>query len=111
MEFVKKELEEINKKFSGSILRGGSLEHALSIQKHKKYGKYKKMAYIWRAILVDHPFTGGNKRTALWAALKFTEGMGKKPDTNKLNRLIIKISTRNITSIAKIERMLRNAIG
>ncbi len=110
MEFTKEELTEANKKFGGNISRDGSLEYALSTQKHKKYGDYKKLAYIWRAILVDHPFTDGNKRTALWAALKFAETHDKKSDTDKLNKLIIKIAKNNIHSIAKIERSLRNAI-
>lgn len=110
MEFAKEELTEVNRKFGGNISRDGSLDYALSAQKHKKYGDYKKLAYIWRAILIDRPFTDGNKRTALWAALKFAEIHGKKANTDKLNKLIIKIAKNNIHSIAKIERSLRNAI-
>ena len=111
MKFAKDELEAANREFGGHIARDSSLEFALSMQEHRKYGDYRKLAYIWRAILIDHPFTDGNKRTALWAALKFAEGSGKKPDTSKLNRAIIKIASRNITSIAKIERMIRHALG
>ncbi|MDP2906949.1 MAG: Fic family protein [Nanoarchaeota archaeon] len=110
IEFTKKELIETNKEFGGNISREGSLEYALSAQKHKKYGDYKKLAYLWRAILIDHPFTDGNKRTALWASLKFAEKNNKKADTDKLNKLIIKIAKENIHNIAKIERSLRNAI-
>jgi len=110
MEFTKKELIELNKKFGGNLSRDGSLDYALSAQKHKKYGDYKKLAYIWRAILVDHPFTDGNKRTALGAAIEFARKKKKNIDTDKLNKLIIKIAKKNIHSIAKIERSLRNAI-
>ena len=110
MELTKKELIEVNKKFGGNVSRDGSLDYALSAQKHKKYGDYKKLAYIWRAILVDHPFTDGNKRTALWAAIRLAEEKGKKANTDKLNKLVIKIAKENIHSIAKIERSLRNAI-
>ncbi len=110
MKIVKRELVEINKRFNGIISRDGSLDYALSMQENKKYGKYKKLAYIWRAILIDHPFTDGNKRTALWAALKFAEDNNKKPDTKKLNKAIIKIVIKNISKINKVERMLRNAV-
>lgn len=110
MEFIKEDLIEVNKEFGGNISRDGSLDYALSAQKHKKYGDYKKLAYLWRAILIDHPFSDGNKRTALWAAIKFAEEKNKKADTEKLNKLIIKIAKENIHSIAKIERSLRNAI-
>lgn len=110
MGFDREELIEVNRKFGGNMSRGSSLEYALSAQKHKKYGDYKKLAYLWRAILIDHPFTDGNKRTALWAALKFAEKNNKKADTDKLNKLIIKIAKNNINRIEKIERSLRNAI-
>jgi len=106
----KEELIKINKEFGGHITRASSLEFALSIQKHKKYKGYKKLAYLWRAILIDHPFTDGNKRTALWAALKFAEENKKKPDTKSLVKLIIKIAKKNIHDINKIERRLRHAI-
>ncbi|MBL7100660.1 MAG: Fic family protein [Nanoarchaeota archaeon] len=108
--FRKKEIIKVNKKFGGHISRDSSLDYALSMQKHKKYGSYKKLAHIWRAILIDHPFTDGNKRTALWIAIKFAEGNKKKLHIQKLNKLIIKIAKKNIHSIAKIERSLRNAI-
>lgn len=110
MEFSKKELIGVNKEFGGNISRDGSLDYALSAQKHKKYGDYKKLAYLWRAILIDYPFADGNKRTALWAAMKFAEKNDKKADTDKLSKLIIKIIKKNIHNIAKIERSLRNAI-
>lgn len=110
MNFTKKQLIEKNKEFGGNISRDGSLDYALSAQKHKKYGDYKKLAHIWRAILVDHPFADGNKRTALWAAIQFAEKKKKKVDTDKLNKLIVKIAKKNIHSITKIERSLRNAI-
>ena len=110
MKFVMKRLIAINKKFHGNLSRDGSLEYSLSMQKHKKYGNYKKLAFIWRAILIDHPFTDGNKRTALWTALKFAEDNNKTPDTNKLNKAIINIAKNSIHDINKIERMLRNGI-
>lgn len=110
MKFVKDMLVEANSGFGGTLVREGSLDYALAMQKHKRYGDYRKLAFIWRAILVDHPFSDGNKRTALWAALKFAGATGRKADSDTLTKSIVKISAGNVTSIDKIERMLRNGI-
>ena len=63
MKISKEEIVRINKGFGGNESNSGSLDFALEIQENRKLGPYKKFAYLVRAILVDHTFTDGNKRT------------------------------------------------
>ena len=110
MKIDKENLIKINKKLNGNITREGSLEFAISMQKNKKIGEYKKLSYLWRAILVDHPFTDGNKRSAVLVAIEFANQNKKGYDEEKLVKIAIKISKENIINISKIERKLKNAI-
>ena len=66
MKISKEDLVRINKGFGGNVRNEESIDFAIGIQINKKLGDYKKLAYLIRAIIVDHPFTDGNKRTA-WA--------------------------------------------
>ncbi|MEK6853955.1 MAG: Fic family protein, partial [Nanoarchaeota archaeon] len=59
-----KELAEINKRFSsGKVINSSSIEFAESAVKRTKNWQ-EQAAYIIRAIVVDHAFEDGNKRTA-----------------------------------------------
>lgn len=106
----KKDILRINEGFNGALRNDASLDFALHQQENKKLGKYKKLAYLWRAILVDHPFTDGNKRTAAFIALVFADQYKKQIDNDLLIHHIIAIAKDNITDIRIIERRLKNAI-
>ncbi|MBS3163708.1 Fic family protein [Candidatus Woesearchaeota archaeon] len=110
MKIVKEDMISINKEVGGNLTRDGSLEFAISMQKNTRVGEYKKLAYLWRAILVDHPFTDGNKRSAVLIAIEFANQNNKRYDEEKLVKIAIKIPKENITNISKIERKLKNAI-
>ena len=110
MEISKEELLRINKGFGGELRNDSSIEYALDIQKNKKLGKWKKLAYLWRAILVDRPFSDGNKRSAAYIALKFANECNKKADRELLLHHIIAIAKENVTDIRQIEWRLKNAI-
>lgn len=107
MEINKDEILKINKKLGGNLSRTGSLDYALDIIKHEKRNPYKKVAYLVRAIIVDHPFIDGNKRTALEVIIKELYKENIVCDIKKLTKTIVKIAKNNINSIIKIERMLR----
>lgn len=62
------------------------------------------------AILVDHPFSDGNKRTAVLIAIDFAMQHNRRFDDEKLAKIAIKIAKDNITNINKIKRKLKNAI-
>jgi prophage maintenance system killer protein len=110
MNIGKKDLLRINRGFGGSLRSDSSIDFAIAKQKNKKLGEYKKLAYLWRAILVDHPFTDGNKRTAAFVAFAFAEEHKKQVDRDLLLHHAVAIAKKNITDIRKIERRLENAI-
>ncbi|HEB47350.1 MAG TPA: Fic family protein [Candidatus Pacearchaeota archaeon] len=110
MNIDKKELLRINKGFGGNLRSDSSLDYALEKFENKRLGFYKKLAYLWRAILVDHPFSDGNKRTAAYAALSLASESNKKVDTELLMHHIVSVAKQNIHDIKNIEWRLRNAI-
>jgi len=110
MKIGKEELLRINKGFGGNLRSGSSLDYALEKLEDKRIGIYKKLAYLLRAILVDHPFSDGNKRTAAYVSLKLANDFKKQVDMELLTYQMVSIAKHNIHDIRKIERRLKNAI-
>ena len=110
MKIDKEELLRVNHGFGGNLRSGSSLDYAIEKQESKKIGSYKKLAYLLRAILVDHPFSDGNKRTAAYIALEFVTELHKEIDMDLLLHHIISIAKQNLHDIKKIERRIKNAI-
>jgi prophage maintenance system killer protein len=110
MKISKEDLLRINKGFGGNLRSGSSLDFAISKQEDKKLGDYKKLAYLFRAILIDHPFVDGNKRTASFLAFQFADENKKQADRELLVHHITSIAKQNITNIRNIEWRLKNAI-
>ena len=110
MKISKEDLIRVNAGFGGGLRSDSSLDFAFERIESKKLGEYKKLAYLWRAILVNHPFTDGNKRTAMFVALAFAEEWGKQADKDLLLHNLISIAKKNLTDIRKIEWRLKNAI-
>ena len=110
MEISKEDIIRVNKGFGGMLRNEASLDFALNIQGNKKLGKYRKLAHLWRAILVDHPFSDGNKRTATFVALAFAEENRKVADRELLLHHIHSIASKNISDIKQITLRLENAI-
>ena len=110
MEISKEEILRINHGFGGDLRNDSSLDFAMQMIENKKFGDYKKLAHLVRAILVDHPFSDANKRTAMYIVLKFVEGTKKQVDRELLLHHIVSIAKKNITEIKNIEYRLKNAI-
>lgn len=110
MDIGKEELLRINRGFGGALRSDSSIDFAIDKQADKKLGEFKKLAYLLRAILVDHPFSDANKRTATYLALKFTEQNKKQVDRDLLLHHVVSIAKNNETDIRNIERRLKNAI-
>ena len=107
----REEIRAINEQYGGSLRMDAQIETALSLGKGKTI--YRKVAYLLKAILVGHPFTDGNKRTALMVALAMLEKSRiKMEEQNKENLVseIRKIASENITDIPRIERLVRYAV-
>jgi len=110
MDISKKNLLRINQGFGGNLRSGSSLDFALEKLDDNKLGWYKKLAYLLRAILVDYPFSDGNKRTAMFLAFAFAKENKKEVDRDLLIHHITSIAKNNIHEIKNIDWRLKNAI-
>ena len=107
----KKDLLRVNTGFGGNLRSDSSIDFAFDRINDKKLGAYKKLAYLMRAVLVDHPFSDGNKRTATFICLAFADKHHKQVDRELLIHHIISIAKKNIQEIRNIEWRLKNAIN
>jgi len=110
MNISKEDILRVNAGFGGNLRSDSSLDYAIDIQQNNKLGIYKKLAYLLRAVLIDHPFSDGNKRTAMFISLAFAEENNKEVDKDLLSHHIISIARQNITEIRNIEWRLKSAI-
>ena len=107
----KEQIRKINEMYGGSLRTDAEIETALDLGKGKNV--YRKVSYLWRAILIGHPYTDGNKRTALIVALTILEKCKielKGESKEKIVTEIKKIASENITDINRIERLIRYAV-
>lgn len=108
---TEEEITEINKKLGGQPINAGSLEYAIQTGKDKTI--YHQIALLLRAILVDHPFTDGNKRTAVFTTYLILERNRIPMDMEKrtrINKTLLKITKEANDSIVNIERRIRYAV-
>lgn len=107
----KEQVKEINRMYGGSLRTDAEIETALFLGKGKSV--YRKIAYLWKAILVGHPFTDGNKRTSLMVAMVILEKCHVRMAEGSRERLVTeirKIAKENITDVKRIERLIRYAV-
>ena len=107
----KKDVVRINQEIgeTGELQNQGSLDYALSTLKHRKSWLYE-LAYISRSLLVDHAFVDGNKRTAMAIILTYLEEKSQEYDKERLVRIMLQISKKNIKDVNKIARLIKSAI-
>ena len=110
MNISKKELLRINRGFGGNLRSDSSLDFTFHMLENEKIGFYKRLAFLLKAILVDHPFSDGNKRTAAFVSFAFAEENKKTVDRELLLHQLISISKKNIHEIRNIEWRLKTAI-
>ncbi len=102
----KKDIIEINKTFhTGKLSNESSLDFALNhVYRSKNW--LKTAAILSRAILIDHVFEDGNKRTAVGMITGIMEMNSISFSPEKVDKAVISIAKSNITSIKKIERVI-----
>ncbi len=109
LENVRNQVIDVNKQFSnGTVVNQGSLDFALSAVLRSKDWR-EQLAYIVRALLCDHVFEDGNKRTAVAYTMAVLESFKCRYDPFKIDRLVLKIAKNNVSDIRKIRRMIENA--
>lgn len=109
MKFVlnKGDLIRINKALGGNLRADSSLDFAFAASENKT--DRQKLALLWRAILIDHPFDDANKRTVELITRAYARSKGHKADTKKLVNEIIDVSKNNISDLKAIERKIKYA--
>ena len=108
----KKDIIAINKEIgsNGQFSNESSLEFALSIVKQKKSWLFE-LSYIARCLLVDHVFQDGNKRTAAAIISLYLEENALSYDQEKIIKIVLSISKKNVNDINKIARLIKNVIN
>lgn len=107
----REEIRSINEQYGGSLRMDAEIETALEAGKGKSI--HRKIAYLLRAILVGHPFTDGNKRTALMVAIAMLEKSQIGVADAQKERIVEvtrNVASGNIRDVDKIERMVRYAV-
>jgi prophage maintenance system killer protein len=106
----KKDILTANKLFhTGRIVNEGSLDYAIStIARSRNW--LRTAAVLTRAILIDHVFEDGNKRTAAAVILSCCDMSGVYCNPQKVNAAIVQILLKNVSDMRKIERLIKNAI-
>ncbi len=105
-----KDVAAFNQQFGkGIMLNESSLSFAIS-QANKTGSWLRACAYIVRAVLIDHVFEDGNKRTSAAVIIAFFKDNDIQFDQQEIPKGIAKILRKNITSLAAIEQVIQNAI-
>ncbi|MFH1072712.1 MAG: hypothetical protein V1743_04760 [Nanoarchaeota archaeon] len=107
---TRKDIISLNQLFDdGNLLNEASLDFALDYAR-KTQNWTKALAWIVRAILLDHVFEEGNKRTAALLIIAYAEYEGHATYEDKVIKLIKKVILKKITSIARTEELIKDAI-
>ena len=110
MNLTKKDIITINKKFAtGYFENESSLNFALEHSKHSIAGT-KQLAYLIRAILIDHVFVDANKRTSYTLLLAFVEMNDWQIEEKQAVEIIKNLVLKREKSISNIQRRIENAI-
>ncbi|MBI4152452.1 Fic family protein [Candidatus Woesearchaeota archaeon] len=106
----KKDLIAINEKFSnGKIVNQSSMEFVLETTKKSKHW-YKTMCLLTRAILIDHVFEDGNKRTAAAMIMAYLDMNDYTYNPDAIGKIVLLVARKNITDTNKIGRMIKHGI-
>ena len=77
-------------------------------------GVFRRIAYLWRALLFSYPLAEGDRRTALIVAFIIFEKNKMALWDGQKKRLVsalLKVSKENISDIGRIERLVRYAVA
>ncbi|MBL7206876.1 MAG: Fic family protein [Candidatus Aenigmarchaeota archaeon] len=111
LNITSEEIMEINKVFKGTIRNDAEVE--TSIYRCEGRNIITQVALMWRAILVGHPYSDGNKRTAFVVTMKLLKDTKTSVNRNIIEVMLnqmTKVAKENIDELSKIERMVRYAI-
>ena len=96
-------------KEKGILINESALDFAISSQ-YKTKDWLSQLSFLVRAILIDHVFQEGNKRTTLGLIIGVLDDLKFGYDPTRLEINLIKILKENITDIKRIRRLIKDAI-
>lgn len=110
MKITMKDIVSINKEYDeGTVINEGSLSFALeSIKKSQDW--LEQISYIVRALLLDHVFQDGNKRTAAKIIMAALEREGFEFDEEEIIKLTIRLSKSGLNDVKDIKKEIALAI-
>jgi prophage maintenance system killer protein len=107
---TKKDIIALNQEFdTGTFHNETSLDFALSYARRTDNWT-KALALVVRAILLDHVFEEGNKRTAALLVKAYAEYEGHETYDDRLLKMIKEIIIKKISSIKQIEDRIKDAV-
>ncbi len=106
MKITYKDVVNINQLYdAGIVINQGSLDFALTSIK-KDHDWLEQLAYLLRALLTDHVFRDGNKRTATTLLLLHLERQGFMMHEQDIVTFVIALAKDVVTDIKEIKRRL-----
>ena len=105
-----KDIVAINQEFhTGKLSNQSSLDYAIkTIGRSKNW--LRSAAMLVRAVLIDHVFEDGNKRTSAAIIAWYCDIQNLPYDPDKLSHAVVRITKENITNIQNIERLIKDVI-
>lgn len=106
-----KEIIDINQQFAeGIVLNSNSLDFAVKEANQTK-SWLRACSVLVQAILIDHVFDEGNKRTAASIMISYFEARDIRYKPETIARIITTILMKNITNLIQIERMIKHGMA
>ncbi|MEK6960124.1 MAG: hypothetical protein AABX47_03055 [Nanoarchaeota archaeon] len=105
----KKDIISVNQEFhTGKLSNESSLDYAISLT-HRSKNWLRTCAVLGRAIIIDHVFEDGNKRTAAGIIMTVMEMNNITYSEQRVYRSVLQIAKKNPRNLIKIEEAIKNA--
>ncbi len=106
---TRKEIIALNQEFhEGKVINAGSLDLALD-QARKTRDWLKAAAFISRAIVVDHIFEDGNKRTGAAVIATYIDMQNLNFNQERVDKAVLEMAKKSINDIHKLMRLIKHA--
>ena len=110
IDVTEKDIIAINQMLdAGKVVNKSSLDFALTYSRRTR-NWLKSLALLTRAILIDHVFEEGNKRTAAAVIITYMDINHISYNKDKIGDILIRIIKKNITNVNTIARLIEDVI-
>lgn len=107
---TRKDIIGINQQFgNGKLHNSSSLDFVLSQTKRSPHW-FRSMCLLTRALLIDHIFEDGNKRTAVAVIMMYLDMNNYDYNADTIAKIVLRLAKSNIKDVNTIGRLLNHAI-